>query len=588
MTTINRVAELRGLVKQDGMAAYISELWDRYQRARSVKLEEWKELRNFIFQIDTTKTNVGLLPHSNTTTRPKICQIRDNLLANYISALFPNDDWLKWQAYSQDAAVRQKAKTIESYMANKTREGGFRKVVGQLLDDYVTYGNAIAMPTFEANYRELANGDVVPSFIGPKAVRISPLDIVFDPLASDFKSTWKIVRSLKTSGEIAKIAKAYPEQEFWKTALDRRHAIKGAGYGYDDFNKVDAYAVDGFGSLTEYYNSDTFEVLEFYGDWHSDEDGLHTNRVITVIDRATVVRNIDMPSWFGTAPIYHVGWRARPDNMWAMGALDNLVGMQYRIDHLENAKADAIDLSILPPLKVIGDVNKIEWKAGGIIHIDGEGDVQEMGKNLNGALMANQDIQMLQMEMERMAGAPSEAMGVRSAGEKTAFEVQQLQNAAGRIFQEKVTLFETELLEPLLNAMLETAVRNMDGSDIIRVSDDMTAFDTFLEITKDDITANGVLRPVGARHFGKQAQDLQNLMGLMNSPMGQMIAPHISAKALTKFAEDVSGLKGYDVFAPHVAIAEQFEMQKYQQDLAEEAQMEAEVQRDAADAGIDI
>jgi hypothetical protein len=28
-----------------------------------------------------------------------------------------------------------------------------------------------------------------------------------------------------------------------------------------------------------------------------------------------------------------------------MGPLDNLVGLQYRIDHLENAKADALDLN---------------------------------------------------------------------------------------------------------------------------------------------------------------------------------------------------------------------------------------------------
>lgn len=51
-------------------------------------------------------------------------------------------------------------------------------------------------------------------------------------------------------------------------------------------------------------------------------------------------------NWLGKTSIVHAGWRYRPDNLWAMGPLDNIVGMQYRIDHLENLKADAMDLAV--------------------------------------------------------------------------------------------------------------------------------------------------------------------------------------------------------------------------------------------------
>src|SRR5690606_29999472 len=134
-------------------------------------------------------------------------------------------------------------------------------------------------------------------------------------------------------------------------------------------------------------------------------------------------------------------------------------------------------------------------------------------------------IQMLEQRMEMYAGAPREAMGIRTAGEKTAFEVQQLQNAAGRIFQEKVTHFEQELLEKCLNGMLEVSRRNLDTIDVIRVIDDDIGITEFMEITKEDITASGVIRPIGARHFAAQAQLLQNLTGVYNTPIGQMIAP---------------------------------------------------------------
>ena len=46
------------------------------------------------------------------------------------------------------------------------------------------------------------------------------------------------------------------------------------------------------------------------------------------------------------------GWRPRPDNLYAMGPLDNLVGMQYRIDHLENLKSDVFDQIAYPILKI--------------------------------------------------------------------------------------------------------------------------------------------------------------------------------------------------------------------------------------------
>ena len=72
-------------------------------------------------------------------------------------------------------------------------------------------------------------------------------------------------------------------------------------------------------------------------------------------------------------------------------------------------------------------------------------------------IAASNEIHTLEEKMELYSGAPREAMGIRTAGEKTAFEVQSLQNAAGRIFQEKITSFEIELLEPILNAMLESA-----------------------------------------------------------------------------------------------------------------------------------
>jgi hypothetical protein len=94
-----------------------------------------------------------------------------------------------------------------------------------------------------------------------------------------------------------------------------------------------------------------------------------------------------------------------------------------------------------------------------------------MGKNMNAVIAADNAIALYENKMEEYAGAPKQAMGIRTPGEKTMYEVQQLQNAAGRIFQEKTTLFEINMVEKLLNLMLECARRNIEAVDIVRSFD---------------------------------------------------------------------------------------------------------------------
>jgi len=586
MAISKKVAELSKSFNRDDAASWVSNLWDNYNQQRSGWINEKLELRNYVFATDTSTTTNSGLPWKNSTTLPKLCQIRDNLHSNYLSSLFPNDRWLRWEGYSQQESVRAKSKAIEAYISNKCRQSHFRTEMSKLLYDYIDYGNAFATVDFEASYKLNQIGLEVPSYIGPVVRRISPLDIVFNPLAENFRDTWKIVRSVKTIGEIRKMAESAPEEEFWREALERREelkAVSGKGYTVEDFNKAAGYTVDGFGNLHEYYHSDYVEILEFYGDYHDQTTGeLLTNKVITVVDRSTVVREDDIPSWLGYAPIFHVGWRFRPDNLWAMGPLDNLVGLQYRLDHLENLKADAMDLVVHPPLMIAGEVEAFEWGPGTEIHVDENGNVGEVAKNLNGILAASSEIQQIEDRMELYAGAPREAMGIRTPGEKTALEVQTLSNAAGRIFQEKITNFEIELLEPALNGMLEVAVRNITTDEVVRTIDDDYGVSEFLTITREDITASGILRPVGARHFAKQAQDLQNIIGVFNSSIAELVRPHTSGVAMTKFVEDVSNLTGYKIFQPNIAITEQAETQALMNQASEDVAVQASVPAEGA------
>ena len=572
------VAELRSLVQPDDSASWVSNLWTKYNDQRAGKVAEWAEVDKYLYATDTTTTSNSNLPWTHKTTTPKLTQLRDNLHSNYLSSLFPNDKWLTWQAFSKESATRDVASTILGYMENKTREGGFRNTASRLLYDYIDKGNAFSTVSFETRYSERED-ERVAEFIGPKSVRISPMDIVFNPLASSFEETFKVVRHITTLGALKKLTKTLTGTADWEGVLERRQRLHAASLNYsrEDWVKAAQYEVDGFGSIQEYYGSDTVEILEFYGDFHNAETGeLETNRMITVMDRSVLVRNVEIPTYSGYPAIRHVGWRFRPDNLWAMGPLDNLVGMQYLIDHYTNMVSNALDLKVMPPKKVIGDVEAFDWGPNETIHLDEGGDVQEMAQQFGDVYATLQFIETLEARMELYAGAPREAMGVRTPGEKTAFEVQALENAAGRIFQEKITQFEI-FMEQNLNDMLEEAHRNFPIADVIRVVDNDLGVQEFRDITKEDITANGILRPVGARHFAQRAQELQNLVGVFSSPLAEKLAPHTSGIALTQFINDVVDLRGYDIFSPNIAIAEQQETQALASQAEEDNLMKEQV-----------
>jgi hypothetical protein len=596
MTTNIRALDCFSLIGPDNMAYDIAQTFMWLEMKRNTWLTQKKEIRDYIFATDTAYTSNQSLPWKNSTHIPKLCQIRDNLNANYMGALFPNDRPVVWEGDDQDAESRDKRLAIQCYMENKMRQSGFRTEMSKCLNDWIDYGNCFAMPEYiTAATTDPVTGEKIPGYVGPRAVRISPLDIVFNPVAANFRDTPKIIRSIKTLGTLKADLEDHPELGFYEdifnkivdkrsgviTALSTAQTGQGlSGISQSDYFKNTAFQVDGFSNFLEYFQSNYVEVLDFYGDYYDTRTKeFHKNKIITVVDRWCIVRNIDNPSWTGHSGIEHCGWRLRPDNLYAMGPLDNLVGMQYRIDHLENAKADAFDLVVHPVMKIKGFVEDFNYAPGERIFMDTDDDVEFMRTDLSNIVTAETQIQMYEQKMEEMAGAPKQAMGFRTPGEKTAFEVQILENGANRIFLNKTSYFEEIFMEPLLNSMLELSRRNMSPADQIRVQDDSTGAVSFIKITREDLTASGKLRPVGARHFARNANIMQNLAQWSNSNLGAdpSVNVHVSGKKLAKLVERLLDLERFDLVQDNIRVYEQMETQQIvasgQQVLAQAGQL---------------
>lgn len=578
---VGTTLDIKSIIQPDSMAKMIGNTYQSYNSFRLGWVADKTELRNFIFATSTKTTTNNKLPWKNSTTIPKLCQIRDNLHANYMAALFPQSEWFKWEGGEDEAEFADTRKVIQAYIQNKVDQSGFKQTISQLIYDYIDYGNVFATTTWINESSKDENGKTVVGYIGPKIVRISPLDVIFNPTANDFPSSPKIVKAIKSLGEVVKEVDNYPSADakaLASYALDRARDVRRAFAGVSpaDLAKFEAFMIDGFGDIKQYFGSGLVEVLTFYGDLYDVEAGvLYQDHIITVIDRSFVLSKTPNPYWRQNGVIKHAGWRLRPDNLYAQGPLDNLVGMQYRIDHLENLKADAFDLFAFPVIKVKGYVEDFEYAPNERIYVGDDGDVEFMRPDAS-ALSADTMIEKLEMKMEEMAGAPREAMGIRTPGEKTAYEVQNLQNAASRLFQNKIDYFEEMVVDPLLNDMLELARRNLPISDLVRYFDDKTQVVEFIKVTQDDLSVSGKIRPMGATHFAQRNMMIQNWTNFSNSAIGQdpAVNVHMSGKRLAHVFEELFDSEQYGIVSDNIRVIEQAETQQLAQAASENLQQQ--------------
>ena len=559
-----KTLDLNTLLEPDVLGSSIANTYQEWEMKRASQVAAWEERQRYLFSLDTTTTSNAKLPWKNKTVTPKLTQIRDNLFANYTASIFPKRKWLYWEAFDKNSGAPQKRDAVKAYMSNIIEQPMFKDRIRKLILDYIDYGNAIAGLEW-VDLRQAKDG-YKSGYVGPMVVRLSPLDVVFNPTAPDFEQAPKIVRSLLTLGELKRDLNKlstpdYDAEAIFNYCMKIRMQVYQHTGTWNTKNVL--YSVAGFDDYVGYLKSNYIEVLTAYGDFYDvQNDKFYHNAVITIVDRHKVISVKTDESLIQGTSLYHCGWRIRQDNLWAMGPLDNLVGMQYRIDHFENLKADILDLIVGAPIKVKGLVEDFEWGPFARIHVDNDGDVEVLSPDSH-ALQANSELMYYMQMMEEMAGSPKEAAGFRTPGEKTAYEVQRLENAASRIFYSKIIQFE-EFLERLLNGMLDMARRKIDKDILVRTLDDEMNVEMFFQVTPEDLSANGRLKPVAARNFAERAEKVQNLTNLYASAVGadQDIRAHFSSIKLAKMLEDMLDLQDYELVTPYIRLSEQQDAQQ--------------------------
>ena len=572
--------EIKELQQPEGLAAAIADKFVTWENSRDKWYRNAKETLENLYATSTRDIYNQTREYDNSTHIPKITQIRDMLITYYLDAMFSLPDYVDWEAYDYDSIDVNTRNTLKSVAKQMVEDSGFKPTIRELVEDYVDYGNCFATVV---NVTDTLGDAII--YQGPKAVRLDPLNIYFDPLASDFNRSPKIIRSIKTLGELIAESEDLPEDaNMYKEALNK--AIENRSMVRDrlaetnaELIKDDICNIAGFGNWSAYYASDTVELLTFYGDIYNMEDNkLHRNTRIVVMDRSHVLLEEPIKNYGFKSNIFKAGWRDRKDNLWSMSPLDNIKGMQFMIDFLENKRADIFNYISNPMIVTKGDVEMPEYLYPGCqVGLDVDSDLQFARPDAT-ALQADLYIDRYINLMEEMAGTPREAMGFRTPGEKTAFEVSQLNTASSRLFNEKTRKFELEMLEPLLTLMLRIYMTNPTRTVKIRNQlEDGTVL--FEEVNLDQLQANGRFVAMGSNTYTEKARMAQTVMQIYNSaiPSDPLVFNYFNPKTLAKIIAYTTGLDSWpDIVKENARTNAELEMrqtQEFAQQQLEETQV---------------
>ena len=511
------------LQQPDSLASAIANKFTGWEEARDKWYRNAKETLENLYATSTKDIYNQAKDTDNCTHIPKLTQIRDMLITYYLDAMFSLPDYVDWEAYDYESINFETSTALKSLCKQMVEDSKFKPVIRELVEDYVDFGNAFAT-AIDVTETLKGEGDTYTIvYAGPKAVRINPMDIYFDPMAISFEKSPKIIRTIKTLGELLAEAEELPaEAELYKKALaeaiEKRSRIHSEiSANASDNIKGDVCNIAGLGSWSQYYNSDVVELLTFYGDLYDvDKNKLYKNTRIVVMDRSSVLLQEPIKDYGFLSPILKAGWRDRKDNLWSMSPLDNIKGMQFMVDFLENKRADVVNYISNPVIVKQGDVEMPEDIYPGCeIGVDTDGAVSFLRPDAT-ALQADLYVNRYLELMEEMAGAPREAMGFRSPGEKTAFEVSQLNTASSRLFNEKTRKFELEMLEPLLTMMLRIFMSNRGRTVKLRnVQEDGTVL--FEDVDLDTLSATGRFVAKGSNTYTEKARIAQTIMQIYSS-----------------------------------------------------------------------
>lgn len=292
---------------------------------------------------------------------------------------------------------------------------------------------------------------------------------------------------------------------------------------YENIDKLEG--VSGSGSLTSGERASDIglgassggkklEVLEYWTD----------DRVITVVERQVVIRDIKNPYYHRRKPFINIVDIPVPHEFYGIGEVEPIEYMQYAYNDFVNQIMDNMNLSInkmwiansqsdIDPTQLISKPGHVIWAE------DVTGDLREVALSDTTGPAFNM-LGLIEQQTQNVLGVFDYIKGATPSRAETATTVTSLQEAANMRFKQKIRTIEVMGLRELGRFMIQLNQQFVDRERVIRIVGEEGQM--FFEVDPGEINGEFDLIPVGssvdpvANKFSRQNQlmNLYNTVGM--------------------------------------------------------------------------
>lgn len=416
---------------------------------------------------------------------PYVFSIIETLVPKIVSLVFASRPYIGYLPLNRNSIERAKnmEALVDYQLVQKIR---FISVATEWIKDALIYGTGIIKVGWAYEEREIVEAQPLMRLFGKgygkipkktkKVVRdepivecIDPFDFYVEPGARDIcDAKYCIHRTIRSKSYLKRMEK----QGVYKN-IDAIEEATPDDLGFDQ-------RASSIGENVS--NKKGVELLEYWED----------DRLITVANRAVVIRDESNPFWLKKKPFIKIVDTIDPHNFYGIGEIEPIEHLQHELNTIRNMRMDNINLIInrMWTVKNSADISPEELisRPGGVIHVQNHDDIQPI-KLDNVAAESYKEDELIRRDIDLATGVNDYVRGTNPDRRETATTATVLSTASNERIKLKATLLEDTGIGELGVWLAALNRQFIDRPYVIRLLGEDSGVD-FREITHDDINGD--------------------------------------------------------------------------------------------------
>lgn len=381
---------------------------------------------------------------------------------------------------------------------------------------------------------------------GPTFQANDIFNFVIDPFSTDRRRALRIKRTFVSKAVLRRMAQKNDWGYSVYSNVEKIREAEYRGQNQDDF-EVDRYRAFGMDmpKSTEVELLEAWGTMEIPGSYDGSEEKTYVSHVCTVANRSTLIRFEPTFLWSGDAPVQLATYRDVPGQVYGIGQLEPLLGLQDLVNVRANQNVDIVAFTTNPEYKAVDDgiIKTNLVSAPNKVHLVGDiNNLIPLEKNTQGLQLSFQDVEYLQREFGAMAKSQSPMGGKSSeSATKSSLDAGAVNTDVAKIAAhiEDTVLFKTVDLFVQLNAQFlpkGTMVKSLQSGKV-----------TFKEISPEVIRRGWLVKIRGSQYVADRQERTQNLMMEFQLFTGNpMIVPYVNILEFVKNIHQDNGFTDGD------------------------------------------